>query len=445
MNKRNKRLTGLMIAIVLCATSLHAQEKRHVTLDEAIDLGLKSSKQLKNSQAKIEEATAALKEAVEKRLPDAKVSGAYMWLSSPTIDLKAKTASNPNTGNQGSLPTVSQAAYGIANATLPVFSGGRIHYGIESSKYLAEATQLDADNQKEEVIQNTIEAYLNLYKARSSVDLVQENLLEARQRVQDLSNLEKNGLLARNDLLKAELQASNVELTLLDAENNWQLANVSMDLMLGLPEKTELVPDSALDQVTNDKTLDEYVQTAYAKRKDLASLDLKKKATETSVKSVKGEYYPSLALTGGYIAADIPNFLTITNAVNLGVGVSYDIGSIWKTKAKVEQAEARAKQMQISESLLNDDIRLQVSQAYLNWLSSKKKIEVHTKALEQATENYRIVKNKFNNSLATTTDLLDADVAQLQAKMNLVFAKADAVVVYNKLLQTAGLLQDRLK
>lgn len=442
MSKRNKRLVMLALATSLCVINLHAQEKRRITLDEAIDLSLKSSKELKNSQAKIEEATAALREAVEKRLPDAKLTGTYMWLSSPKIDLKTKPSSNPS---QGAVPTVSQAVYGMANASLPVFAGGRIHYGIESSKYLAEATKLDADNQKEEVIQNAIEAYINLYKARSSVDLVEENLAEARQRVKDLSNLEKNGLLARNDLLKAELQASNVELTLLDAQNNWQLANVSMDLMLGLPEKTEIVPDSVLNNTVDTKSLDEYVQAAYAKRKDLASLDLKKKATETAIKSAKADYYPSLAVTGGYIAADIPNFLTITNAVTLGAGVSYNIGSLWKTKAKVQQVEARAKQVQISESLLNDQVRLQVSQAYLNWLSSQKKIEVYAKAVEQATENYRIVKNKFNNSLATTTDLLDADLAQLQAKMNLVFARADAVAVYNKLLQTAGLLQETIK
>ncbi|HET9824362.1 MAG TPA: TolC family protein [Chitinophagaceae bacterium] len=444
MIKGNRRLTALAMAISLCAIHLNAQEKKHITLNEAIELSLKNSKQLKNSQAKIEEATAALKEAVEKTLPDAKVTGAYMWLSSPKIDLKAKSSTSSG-GSQGGVPTVSQAVYGIANASLPVFAGGRIRYGIESSKYLAEATKLDADNQREEVIQNTVEAYVNLYKARSSVDLVQENLAGAHQRVTDLGNLEKNGLLARNDLLKAELQESNVELALLDAENNWQLANVSMDLMLGLPEKTELVADSALNESKNEKTLDELVQTAYIKRKDLASLDLRKKASETARKSVKGEYYPSLALTGGYIAADIPNFLAITNAVNIGAGVSYNIGSLWKAKAKVQQAEAQAKQMQISESLLNDNIRLQVSQAYLNWLSSQKKIEVYAKAVEQATENYRIVKNKFNNSLATTTDLLDADVAQLQSKMNLVFAKADAVVAYNKLLQSAGLLEESIK
>ena len=145
---------------------------------------------------------------------------------------------------------------------------------------MEEATRLDADNNKEEVIQNTIEAFVNLYKAKSSVSLVQENLAEAQQRVKDFSNLEKNGLLARNDLLKAQLQASNIELGLLDAENNWKLANVNMNILLGLPENLELVPDSSMiDQSFAVKTLDDYLQTAFTNRKDLAAIDLRKKAS----------------------------------------------------------------------------------------------------------------------------------------------------------------------
>jgi len=75
-------------------------------------------------------------------------------------------------------------------------------------------------------------------------------------------------------------------------------------------------------------------------------------------------------------------------------------------------------------------------------LLSLKKIDVYQKAVEQAAENYRITKNKFDNSLATTTDLLDADLEQLQTKLNVSNASADAVVAYNKLLQTAGLLNN---
>jgi len=438
------RLKLLSIVFSLVGLQVTAQEKRPITLNEAIDLGIKNSKQLKNSQAKIEEATASLKEALNNQLPDAKLSASYLWLSNANVDMKLKS-NNPG-GGGGTTPTISRAGYAIANASVPVFAGGRIRYGIEASRFLEEATRLDADNNKEEVIQNTIEAFVNLYKAKSSVSLVQENLAEAQQRVKDFSNLEKNGLLPRNDLLSAQLQASNFELGLLDAENNWKLANVSVNILLGLPENLELVPDSSMiDQNFSVKTLDDYLQTAYTNRKDLAALDLRKKASESAIRSAKGEYYPSLAVSGGYIAADIPEVITITNALNIGVGVSYNIGSLWKTKAKVQQAEARAKQAAIGESQLNDDIRLDVNHAYLNFLSSQKKIEVYEKAVEQAIENYRIVKNKHDNNLETTTDLLDANTKQLLERMNLIFAKAEAVVAYNKLLQAAGLLEEKTK
>lgn len=435
-------LTTLTITL---AGFANAQNNTPFSLKEAIDLSVKNSKQLKINSAKIEQASAAVKQATGKRLPDANVSASYLYLTNPKIDLKAKTNSS-GSGNSGGTPKVNQAAYGILNVSMPVYAGGRIRYGIESSNYLAQAEELDAENNKEKVIENTVEAYVNLYKAGAAVMLYNENLLQAQQRVKDFTNLEKNGLLARNDLLKAQLQASNVELSLLDAKNNWELANVNMNLMLGLPENTILSPDSSItNQNFSVQTLDDYVQSAIKNRKDMEALGLRKQAADVGVKAAKGELYPSIALTGGYIAADVPKLLTITKATNIGIGVKYNIGSLWKNKSKVEEADGRSKELVATQELMNDNIRLQVNKAYLNWLSSQKRIDVYAKAIEQADENYRIVKNKYANSLATLTDLLEADVAQLQTRLNYSFAKADAVVVYHQLLQAAGLLSQSRK
>lgn len=429
--------TILGMAVVSLA---YSQNNKPLTLNEAIDLSIKNSKQLKINRAKVEQASAAIKEAIQRRLPDASFSGSYIRLTNPAIDLKTKSnGSGSGNGNSGGTPKVNQAAYGILNASLPIYAGGKIRYGIESSKYLAHAEELDAENSKEEVIENTIEAYVNLYKANAAVKLYEENLVQAQQRVKEFSNLEKNGLLARNDLLKVQLQASNVELSLLDVRNNWELANVNMDLMLGLPESTTLAPDSSIiNQSFSVGTLDEYVQSALQNRKDIEALGLRKQAADLGVKATKADRYPAIALTGGYIAADVPKVLTITNAANVGVGVSYNLGSLWKNKAKVDQAEAQSRELEATQELMNNNIRLQVNRAYLNWLSSQKKIEVYAKAVEQADENYRIVKNKYNNGLATVTDLVEADVAQLQSRLNYSISKADAVIVYNQLLQAAG-------
>jgi outer membrane protein len=430
--------TGLTF---LLAGLINAQDKKPLGLNQAIDLSIKNSKQLKIDRAKVEQASAQVKQAIQRRLPDASVTGSYIYLSNPVVNLKTKSSNSSGGSNPSAPPKVHQAAYGLLNVSLPLYAGGKIRYGIESSKFLAQAVELDAETNKEEVIENTIEAYVNLYKAGAAVTLFNENLLQVQQRAKDFANLEKNGLLARNDLLKVQLQESNVELSLLDAKNNWELSNVNMNLMLGLPESTVLIPDSSIiNQNFSVNALTDYVQSAIKNRKEVEALDLRKQAADAGVRAVKGNLFPSIALTGGYIGADVPGVLSIANAANIGVGVKYDIGSLWKNKAKVNEAEARSKELVATQELVNDNIRLQVNKAYLDWLSTEKKIEVYAKAIEQADENYRIVKNKYANSLATLTDLLEADISQLQAHLNYSFAKADAVVVYNQLLKASGLL-----
>lgn len=433
------KISYLLLVLLLSANTMFAQQSRQLTLQEAIQLSIDNSKSLKVSQAKIDQATAELSESKLRQYPDLKVSGSYLRVNQPNVDMKVKLGSGSGEGAGASSIKVDQVAYAMATASVPLFSGLRIRNGIESAKYLKKAAELDAQKEKDELVQNTIAAYYNLYKAQSAVNLVEENLKQAQQRVKDFSNLEKNGLLARNDLLKAQLQESNVELTLVDAENNRNIANFNMDLMLGLEESTELkLDDSQLGRMYKIEALEAWESKAITNRADYLALQQRQEASKAGVKAAKGEYYPSLALTGGYVAADIPNFLTVTNALNVGVGLSYNIASLYKNGAKVKQAKAQQEQLHWSAMQLNDGIRLQVYQAYQNYLESLKKIDVYRKAVEQAKENYRITKNKYDNALVNTTDLLDADVAQLQADLNFEYAKADAAVAINKLYETAG-------
>ena len=434
------KLIAIVFATVfsLEGNSAFAQATRKLSLDEAIKLSIQNSGQLKISNAKVDEAIASYHEAQLNYTPDLKASGSYLRLNSPDVKLKIKLGSSSSDAKP---VKVDQAAYGIVNMTMPVFSGFRIKYGVESARYLEQAAKLDAEHDRDEVIQNTVNAYCNLYKAANSVAMVKENLEREEQRIRDFGNMEKNGLMARNDLLKAQLQKSNIELSLLDAENNYKITSFNMALMLGIKESTELMPDSSVFQKPVELgSIDKWEQMAQENRHDMSALSYREKAAVTGIKAAKGAYYPGLAITGGLIAADVPNVLTINNAMNIGVGLQYNFASIWKTKPKIDQANARLHELQATRGLLSDRVRLEVMQAYENYLLSYRKIDVYEKAVEQANENYRITKNKHDNSLVTTTDLLEADVAQLQAKLNYSFSKADALVAYKKLQQTAGII-----
>lgn len=435
----SKRMSFAAIALfVLAASHSFAQTPRKITLEEAVELSLKNSKQLKLSQSNIDMAGLNIREIKDNQLPSFSVSASYLRLNTPNVNLK-QSSSNDSSG--ASSLHVNQVAYGMASASVPLFSGFRYKYGLESAKFLQEASKLDAEGDRQAVIQNTISAYSNLYKAKRSVDLVSENLIREHERVIEFTNREKNGIIARNDLLKATLQESNIQLALMDAENELKITTINMNLLLGLPESTEISADSSSFDVLKDAgNAMDWEQTALTHRKDMAAIAIRQKAAGSDIKVAKADLYPSVALTGGYVALNIPGFVTVPNAFNAGIGVSYNLASLWKTGAKIEQAKTHLYQLRTNEEILLDRVHLEINTAYYNYVLSKKKIEVYEKAVEQANENYRITKNKFDNSLVTTTELLDADVAQVQSKINYAAAKADAIVAYKKLEQTAGVI-----
>ncbi len=419
-----------------------------LNLKEAVQLSLHNSKTLRMSSAKVEQAISMYEEAKDNQLPDLKVSGAYLYLPTPKLNLKlgsSNKSSNDSSSSSSSFPNVHQAVYGMISASLPLYAGGKISNGIKSAEYLANAAKLDVQSDKEEVIQNTIDAYYNLYKANAAVRLVTENLHTAQQRTKDFTNLEANGIIARNDLMKAELQQSNIELALLDAQNNLKIANFNFDLMLGLNDSTTILIDSSDILPEPDvQSVAALEAMAHSNRFDYLALLQRRQAATYNTKVVKGNELPTIALTGGYIAADIPQVLSAYNIINVGVGVSYNIGSLYKNKAKVRQAKTQEEMLQIEQQQMDDNIRTQIFQAYNNYLHSVKKIDVYKTAISQAEENYRITKNKYDNALATATDLLDADVALLQAKIDFEYARADAAVSYNKIYETVGLLNKKL-
>ncbi|WP_250254378.1 TolC family protein [Chryseobacterium sp. Marseille-Q3244] len=434
-----KRINNSVIALSLFVgiANANAQEKKTLSLDEAVQLGIQNSKNLKIDAAKIEEATADLLEAKNRQLPELKISGSYMYLPmKPTVDMKFGGASGAAGG-----PEIHQVLYGSANLSVPIYSGGRIKYGIQSAKYLVEASKLSTENDKTAIAYNVAQAYNNLFKANQSIKVFEENLAASQKRDETFLKMENNGLIARNDRLKANLQTSNIELQLLEAKNNYNIANINMDLLLGLPENTTLeVDQNYIEEGSEVKPVDFYVNEARENRKDLQALVQQRKAAELGTKAAKAENLPSLAFTGGYIAADIPKFLTVYNALNVGIGISYNLSNIWKENSSLRQSQAREKQLAATDELLNDNIKLDVNREYQNTDYSKKRISVFEKSAEQANENYRITKNKYDNGLATMTELLDADAAQIAANVGVINAKADAALAYRKLLQTTGTL-----
>lgn len=439
--KTNSLLLGLLL--ILGFSESRAQEKKQLTLSEAISLATTQSNRATLADTKIATSQYEVQTVKNNRYPSLKLSGQFQRLTGAEINSKLGS-SEPTNGSEPATasPKVDQLILGQASLALPVFSGFKIKNNIKASESRYQAEVFNAKNTKEQLAMNTIILYVNLYKAQQSVSLIQENLKSSQQRVKDFTAMEENGLIARNDLLKSQLQSSNIQLSLEDAKKKVSTLNYQLVNLLKLNEGTQIVPEEAVFQNSLAEKGSFNENDALTSRSDLESLKWMQKASESNIKVAEGNYYPSVNLLGGYAALNLRNALEVNNAMNFGVGVSYDLSSVFKNGKDVKLARSIASETKQSADILTDQIKVEVQEAQENYALSQKQYKVYQEAVTQASENYRIVKDKYDNGLSDTNDLLEADVQDLQAKLNEAFSKADIAQSYFELLNASGKLTD---
>ncbi len=426
----------LLSLLVLGTANMEAQQIKQLTLEEAVNLAIQNSDASKIADTKVANAEGQLNVTKNLQYPDVDISGQYRYLTGADVKLRTQTSDSAG-GGQTAQPNVNSLLLGQANVSMPIFSGFKLKNTIKAGENQYKAAQFNAKNEKEQIALQTIQDYLNLYKANKTIELIEENVKSAQQRVTDFSNMEENGLLPRNDLLKAKLQQSNIEISLEEAKKNERILNYTLVVTLKLPKNT------VIETIDTDFGNVSGLISSEIARNDLEALQFQEEAAKDQIKVAKSAYYPSLALVGGYIALDLNNALTITNAMNIGVGVSYNLSNLFKTKSDVKLAKSKVQEMEYTVSMISDKIKVQVENAKQEYELSQKKFEVYTQSEEQAIENYRIVKDKYDNGLSDTNDLLEADVQQLQSKIDLAYSQANITQKYYELLTAKGVLTNQ--
>jgi outer membrane protein len=431
----------VVLILLFGFTNLYSQETI-LNLKEAVDIAISKSNEAILSNTKIE--TKKLEFDVVKNIqyPDFKISGQYLRLAGAVVDL-------PINGNQSAnskpAPEVNQLIIGQANVNMPLFSGFKIQNSIKVNENLYKAEQSKSIQTKEEIAMKVVEYYANLYRAQKSVKLISENLKSAEQRVKDFSDLEKNGVIARNDLLKAQLQQSKVQLSLDEMKKNVSVLNFYLITLMKLPEDYKIGIDEHQFDNSKSEVKIRTFDDALKNRKDLEVFSFIQKAGENNIAIAKSGYFPQIALKAGYTALQLQNVATITNAISFGLGFNYDLSSIFKVGKDIKLAKNKLQETKQNQEILSENIKIQVHNASENYNLTLKQNLVYEQAVGQANENYRIVKDKYDNGLSTTNDLLEADVEQLNSKLNYALSRANSFLKYYEMQSASGTLTSSFK
>jgi outer membrane protein len=428
---------ALILPGLIISSSAFAQD-RTLTLDEAIKLGIQNSKVLKLSQSKIDQAVSQYNQAKDKSLPTGNASFAYNRAEIPANMLELGTT-------KLGLPKDANAYLGIVSLNEAIFAGGRYKYARESTDLLTRVSRLDADKDKDEITYDVISSFYNLYKVLQSKKVVEQNLSSIDQQIHQSQRFFEQGLVTKNDVLRFQLQRANVQLNEIDLESNRKIINYNLDILLGLPENTQINIDQIKEADRQVGALSSYLDTAMINRQEVQQLVLQSKVAETNIKSVKSNQLPTLSASfGGYyvdIAANpLPKTGNYITPVTVGLTFAWNFSSLWTNKNKVSEAKIQHDQVTINQGITADNIRRDVNNSYENYMVALNKIKLLQTSIDQASENNNILESKYKSNIASATDRADAETLLYQAQINLELAKADAGLAYYTLLKSTGKL-----
>jgi len=427
--------------LLFITNALVSAQIKELSLEESLKIGLENSRALKISRSKVVSAEAKVKEFSSQLFPKLSLSANYTRLSEvPPFEVNVPLSPVPIRIQDAILNN-----YGIKlSIQQPLFTGFRLSSLKSAAELNKEAFNIEFTKEENETALNIQNTFWNYYKAKQVVKLIGENLKSLEDHLRDTKSFLANGLATKNDLLKLEVQYSNVRLMKLENENNLKIVRASFNKALGfnLAAQTEIITKEIQADLTQ-YNYDELLSEAMSKREELKALQFRIGASEENVSAANAGLYPSVYLTAGYNYSRpnqriMPSKDEFKDTWDVSVVMNWDLWNWGYTASQASQAEQQLIQNQTSYELLKENVELDVYQSYLRVISEFDKVDLNRKIVEQANESYRIIKEKYNEQLATSTDLIDAEVSLLDAKTKLTNAMVDFQLAKVKLEKAVG-------
>ncbi len=412
----------IFVILLILSTNILAQQQK-LTLSQSLEIGLKNSKDLKISHAKLISSEAQVTAANSQLLPQLFFTANYTRLSSvPPFEV---TLNLPGFNKTFVVSPVFLDNYNL-KLTLqqPLFTGFRLISLKNAADLNYDASKSDLNKDMNDAAWKIQNAFWNYYKAQLNVNVISENLSQMKQHLDDTKNFLANGLATKNDLLKLEVQYSNTKLQKIDADNQLDIARAAFNQAIGLPlEDSTSIDTKEISVEASELNYQNLLAEANTNRNELKSLQYRLDASNDQLKAAESLWYPSVYLSGDYMYNKpnqryVPSVDLFKDTWDVGVTLTWTLWNWGYNSSQTTIAQQNKVQTETSLSQLKDAIGIEVYQDYLTYKRAYDKVEVSKLGVTQAEENYRSTLEKYNTQTASSTDLIDAEVSLLAAKTN---------------------------
>ena len=430
--------TILSVLIGLFPALFFSQEIKQMTANEVAELALQNHYQLKVSAQNINIAKQQTDITKLQKLPSVVASTTQFYLGNVV-------AIDKDFSNSTTIPMPHYGStYGV-QATQLIFKGGLVNKSIEMAGLREQLSELDLEKNKQDVKFLVISNYLDVYKIINQQSVFNNNKKLAQQRLKNINDFYKQGMITRNEVIRGELAIKNLDQGILTLANNRKILNYNLNVALGLPSDTEIIPVENLGNKESGIGMDYYLNLAHDSNPQLKSAQTNIGVADKNIEIIKTDRMPTLSGFGGYslqrpITARNPVLDMYSSGWQGGISLSYNIDNLYKTKEKVKLGEMQKNQANDALTLTQQNIDMNVNASYIKYQEAIQQADVLNDAKNLADENYKITEAKYLNQLAVQAEMIDAQNQKLQSELDFANAEINVLYQYYNLLKSTGTL-----
>ena len=415
--------TLLIIVLLLLGKQLPAQDivSDTLTLKECINMGLQNNPKFQSSQFFVEENKAKVDEVR---------SGYY-----PAINLNTNADTySKNNGSQ----RYNNYNSGIS-ASYSLFDGFRTKATYNAAKDNYEANIYQHESNKQDLTLNIIYAYYKILQSERILISAEEAVKNSNLHLGFANAKYKAGMATRSDILKSEVELSNVELYRIKAVNTLLAAKGNLNMLLGLQSNNqiEIVDDLSVVNENLIQPFDTLYNEAINSRTELKKFQSLLSAQQQYIQVAKGGFYPSLNANANYnfAGAEISG---LQQNWWLGMTLTIPVFKGFSTKARVSQEQLALKGLEKDFESLKQQISQEVWNAYLAVKESVERIATTSKGVESARENLAMAEGEYKEGVGSIIQLTDAQTSFITADQNYIQALSDYKISFAELERTIG-------
>jgi outer membrane protein len=421
-----------MIVTVLVAATARAQPTapRMVSLAQCVSIALRENPDAQSSEFAVRGAEAQRAEVRGAFAPRVQFDGNVQQWSSPFAIAFG-----------GASFTVRDALTWTAGVSLiqPITTLLPIYQQYKIQEFGVDVAAIRRAAMRREVAFHAIESYYRLIEAERLADVANASVTQLEAQQKQAQSQFDNGVIGKNDLLRATLALASARQRAIQTRGQVVLAHGQLATAMGRSpdEAMEPEPFASEPPLLSETGLEAAEGRAASDRLELRDLARQVDQAELGVSYAKAKLGPVVNAVGNYTHAGGAPFQQ-ENAAYVGLAASWNVWDWGTTLGGIREADAKLQQAILARKKLEDEVRLEARQAFVNAESSRQALEVARTAVSQAEENFRIVTKKFENNAATSFDVVDAEALLTQSRGQIEQALYDYLIAAAALQKATG-------